>query len=138
MDSLNTIFLWTLNTIQPGNSSPDGEKGIGKNVTSNFQTLKWEHAPAKSLQGQLRPKPRGPGPGRAPLRGGASGSARRPGLTVALPELDGLVVLQGGRGDDVLRRVARRRDDDVCVALKLLHNLLGLQVPNVDEVVLRA
>lgn len=51
------------------------------------------------------------------------------GLAVALPELDGLVILQGGRGDDVLRRVARRRDDDVCKQMVDVSALLGPGLP---------
>ena len=57
MDSLNTIFLWTLNTIQTRNSFPDGEKGIGKNVTSNFQTLKWETRPSQVSSEAAQAKP---------------------------------------------------------------------------------
>ena len=50
---------------------------------------------------------------------------------VTPPELDGLVVLEGGGGDDVLGGVARRAEDDVRVAQQLLHDLLRLQVPDV-------
>ena len=53
-------------------------------------------------------------------------------LAVAPPELDGLVVLERGGGDDVLCGVARRAEDDVRVAQQLLHDLLRLQVPDVD------
>ena len=54
------------------------------------------------------------------------------GLRVAPPELDGLVVFQRGRRDDVLCWVARGAQDNVGVAGQLLDNLFGLQVPNVD------
>lgn len=43
-----------------------------------------------------------------------SGSGSGSGLTVALPQFDGLVVFQGGRRDDVLRRVAGGGDHHVC------------------------
>ena len=51
---------------------------------------------------------------------------------VALPQLDGLVVLERRRRDDVLCGVASRAQDDVGVALQLLHDLLRLEVPNVN------
>jgi len=58
-------------------------------------------------------------------------------LRVRPPQLDGLVVFQGGGCNYVLCWVTSRAQDHVCVAGKLLDNFLGLQVPNVDLVVLR-
>ena len=48
------------------------------------------------------------------------------------PQFDGLVVLERGGGDDVLGGVAGRAQDDVGVAQQLLHDLLRLQVPDVN------
>ena len=58
-------------------------------------------------------------------------------LRVRPPQLDGLVAFQGGGCNYVLCWVTSRAQDDVCVAGKLLDNFLGLQVPNVNLVVLR-
>ena len=51
---------------------------------------------------------------------------------VAPPQFDGFVVLERGGGDDVLGGVAGRAQDDVGVAQQLLHDLLRLQVPDVN------
>ncbi len=59
-------------------------------------------------------------------------------LRVTSPQLDGLVVLEGGGSDNILCRVTRRAQDDVGVAAQLLHDLFGLQIPNVDVVVFRS
>lgn len=59
-------------------------------------------------------------------------------LSIALPKLDGLVVLERGGRDDVLGGVARRAQHRVRVARQPLHDLLRLQVPDVHQVVLRA
>lgn len=54
------------------------------------------------------------------------------------PQLDGLVVFQCSRGDNVLVRMASSAYDAVGVATQLLHYLFGLQIPNVNHVVLGA
>ena len=56
---------------------------------------------------------------------------------VTSPQLYGFVVLERGRGDNVLSGVAGRTENDVRVPLQLLHDLLRLQVPNVDLVIFR-
>ena len=57
-------------------------------------------------------------------------------LDVTSPQFDRLVILQSGRGDDVLGRVAGRAEDHVRVAAQLLYNFLCLQVPYVHLIVL--
>ena len=52
-------------------------------------------------------------------------------LCVGPPQLDGLVVLQTGGGDDVLRGVTGGAQHHVRVARQLLNDLLRLQVPDV-------
>ena len=52
-------------------------------------------------------------------------------LGVGPPQLDGLVVLEAGGGDDVLGGVAGGAQHHVRVAGQLLDDLLGLQVPDI-------
>ena len=60
---------------------------------------------------------------------------RRPFLHIALPQFDGLVILQGGRSYDVFRGMASAAENDVRVSLQSLDDLFGLQIPDVDLVV---
>lgn len=59
-------------------------------------------------------------------------------LRVALPQLDGFVVFEGGRGNDVLGGVAGGAQDGVGVSLETLDDLLTLKVPDVYHVVFAA
>lgn len=59
-------------------------------------------------------------------------------LHVALPQFDGFIVFESGRSDDIFRGVTGATKYDVGVALKFLDDLLGLQIPYVDLVVLAA
>ena len=59
-------------------------------------------------------------------------------LGVRSPQLYSLVILQTGGGDDVLSGVAGCGQHHVRVAVQLLDNLLGLQVPDIDLTVLTA
>ena len=59
-------------------------------------------------------------------------------LVVGHPDLDRFVVLQGGRRNDVLLRMAGGAQDHVGVALQLLNDLARLQIPDVDQVIFRA
>ena len=59
-------------------------------------------------------------------------------LGVGSPQLYRLVTLQAGGGDDVLGGMTGGAEDHVGVARQLLDDLLGLQVPDVDQAVLTA
>ena len=59
-------------------------------------------------------------------------------LGVRSPQLYSLVVLQAGGGDDVLGGMTGSGENHVSVAGQLLHDLLGLQVPDIDQAVLAA
>jgi hypothetical protein len=58
--------------------------------------------------------------------------------TADAPNLDRLVVVQGAGSDDIERGMASDGQDDVRVTLQALHDLLGLQIPDVYHVVLAA
>lgn len=100
------------------NSSPDGVGGTGeKRHLQNSVVVARPPRGASSPGPSRTPRPRGSA--RTPRSwpaGSPSWAARRgpEGLAVTLPELDRFVILQCGRSDDVLRRVARRRDHDIC------------------------
>ena len=53
-------------------------------------------------------------------------------LSVGPPQFDSLVILQTGGCNDVLGGVAGRAQHHVRVPGQLLHNLLRLQVPDVN------
>jgi len=57
-------------------------------------------------------------------------------LRVALPQFDRFVVFQSSASDDVFGGVASRAEDHIRMAEKLLNDFLGLQIPNVDHIVL--
>lgn len=100
------------------NSSPDGVGGTGEKRHLQNSVVVARPPRGGSSPGPSRtPRPRGSA--RTPRSwpaGSPSWAARRgpEGLAVTLPELDRFVILQRGRGNDVLRRVARRRDHDIC------------------------
>lgn len=54
------------------------------------------------------------------------------------PDAYGSIVVEAGGGDLVLGRVAGDGDHRVLVALQLLDQILPLQVPQVDAVILRS
>ena len=55
---------------------------------------------------------------------------------ITLPQFNGFVIFERRRRNDVLRRMARRAQDDVGVSVQLLDDLFRLEVPDVDQVVL--
>ena len=59
-------------------------------------------------------------------------------LSVRSPQLYSLVVLQAGGSDDVLSGMTGGGEDHVRVARQLLHDLLGLEIPDVDQAILAA
>ncbi len=59
-------------------------------------------------------------------------------LRVAPPQFDGLVIFQRCRGDYILSGMTSAAQDHIGVATQTLHDLLRLQIPDVDHVVLGA
>lgn len=59
-------------------------------------------------------------------------------LCVGLPELDGLVVLQRSRCNDIFCGMTGGAEDGIRVSLQLLYYLFALKIPYVDHVVLAA
>lgn len=59
-------------------------------------------------------------------------------LRVAFPQLDGFVVFEGGRGDDIFGWMAGSAQNSVGVSLQTLNDLFRLKIPDVHHVVFTA